>query len=783
MENSMNSWKITHTRFDLAEHIKEESLFTIANGYLGFRGDMEEEMKAPYSKRGTFLNGFYEKSKIPYGESAYGYAEHTQTMLNVADAKQITLEVNGEVFRIDTSKLGEYERTLDMEHGILARRIIWNTERSGAVLIESTRSASMERKNLAYMTYQVTPLDQAVTVQITSGIDGTQKTGEETDDPRVAGSLGDGSFDTVETAIEETAFGNILVLAQKAKNSGQKEYCQIINRFFTNKDETFQLQKKVEENKKIEEIAEATVRKGESLSLEKYICYTTNRHVSEEESRASGRKILLAATADGMETLRKEQTDYYKKFWENADIHFVDDEKMTISMRFNIFHLLQSVGRERGLSIAAKGLSGEGYGGHFFWESEAYIMPVFLYTRPEIARSLLEYRYGILDKAREQARLLGHERGALYSWRSINGEECSAYFLGGSSQYHINADVAFGVARYLDATCDEEFLRKYAIEILVETARLWICVGHYNAHKDGVFCIDGVTGPDEYTSMVNNNFYTNIMARENLWNAVKYTGLLKEKYPEDYRKVAEKIGLEESELKEFQKAADSMYLPYDEKLQIHMQDDSFLNKAVLDLKTIPTEKHPLLRYYHPLFIYRHQVCKQADLVLAEYFLPHYFSQEEKLRDYNYYEAVTTHDSSLSASIYSIMAADIGDKEKAYQYFIQTVRTDLDDNQRNTKDGLHMANMAGAWLCIVHGFAGMKTIDGTLSFQPVLPEEWKGYEFNVCYRGQKLHVLVSAREVCYELKGDDETQMQIFHNHEILNLHGGKNKVAYERKGE
>lgn len=772
----MNNWKITHTKFDLAEHIKEESLFTVANGYLGFRGDMEEEIERPYSKRGTFLNGFYEKSRIPYGESAYGYAKDTQTMLNVADVKKVLLSVNDETFQIEKAEMSEYERVLDMEHGILTRKLVWNTKKSGAVLIATSRCVSMVRKNIGFITYQVTPLDQEVALRLTSGIDGTGKTGEETDDPRVAGGLGDGSFDTIETAVEETPRGRILILAQKAKRTGQVAYCQVRNNFLNNKNETFQLLGKTDKNKIVEETAAVNLKKGECFTLQKLICYTTNRHCMQEESRKAGKEILLQAEKDGIETLKQEQVDYYKAFWENSDIS-TDDDKMTVSMRFNIFQLLQSVGREKGLSIAAKGLSGEGYGGHFFWESEAYILTVFLYTAPEIARNLLEYRYEILDKAREQARLLGHEKGALYSWRSINGEECSAYFLGGSSQYHINGDVAFGIARYLDATQDEDFLRSCAVEMLLETARLWICVGHYNSHKDGAFCIDGVTGPDEYTAMVNNNYYTNIMARENLRNAVKYAKLLKEKNPVDYDRVTKKIAFEEAELESFREAADKMYLPYDDKLKLHMQDDSFLDKKVLDLKAIPPEKHPLLRHYHPLYIYRHQVCKQADLILAEYFLPDYFSQEEKFRDYQYYEAVTTHDSSLSASIFSIMAADIGDIKKAYQYFIQTVRTDLDDNQRNTKDGLHMANMAGAWLCIVHGFAGMKTTDGTLSFQPILPDNWKGYAFSVRYRGKQLHIQVSQEEICYELEGDAKTQLQIIHNHERINLHGGKNKVA------
>uniref|UniRef100_UPI0006CF6357 hypothetical protein n=1 Tax=Clostridium sp. NkU-1 TaxID=1095009 RepID=UPI0006CF6357 len=340
-----------------------------------------------------------------------------------------------------------------------------------------------------------------------------------------------------------------------------------------------------------------------------------------------------------------------EEFWSLADVVIKGNETLTQSIRFSLFQLLQSVGRDSATSIPSKGLSGEGYGGHYFWESEAYIAPVFMFSKDDIARKMLEYRYTILDKAREQARLMGHEKGALYSWRSIDGEESSAYFPAGSAQYHINGDIAFAIVRYLDATEDFKFLEKYGLEILLETARIWTDMGHYSPVKGGKFCIDCVTGPDEYTALVNNNCYTNLMARENMWNAVKYAGLLKEKNGKRFQEIAEKIGLELKELEEFQRAGDQMYIPYDKTLQIHMQDDAFLQKKVLELKTIPEDRFPLLLHYHPMFIYRHQVCKQPDLLLAQFFLANRFSMEEKKRDFDYYEKLATHDSSLSVCIF------------------------------------------------------------------------------------------------------------------------------------
>lgn len=776
----MENWTISSDNFILEENSRAESIFTVANGYVGLRGDMEETVSAPYSKRGTYINGFYERSTIPYGEVAYGYAKNTQTMLNVADTKQVRLTAGEEVFSPEDAEMTEYKRTLFMKEGYLYRGLVWKTKNNGRIRIESRRFVSMKRQYIAGVSYRVTAMDQDVDLFLSTGIDGSLKTGEKSDDPRIAGDLGDGDFRVGAVESRESEIGELLILSQATKNSGRMVVSLVLNDFFIGENETFHNEAEIRRGKKfgeekIEEAFRCRLKKGETCTLHKYICYVTGTAGEAEKLFTDGAGYLKEAVSAGMEELLREQKAYYEEFWEKADVRILGDSRMTCSMRFNLFQLLQSVGKDKCSSIAAKGLSGGGYGGHYFWESEAYILPVFLHTVPEISRSLLEYRYRILDKAREQARLLGHEKGALYSWRSIDGEECSAFFLGGSSQYHINADVALGVVRYLDAVQDEEFFRKCAVEILLETARLWINVGHYNERREGAFCIDCVTGPDEYTAMVNNNYYTNIMARENLWNAVKYAEILKRDFPEDYRELCRKIKFEEEELSEFKRAADHMYLPYDETLKIHKQDDSFLDKKVWKLSEIPPENHPLLTHYHPLYIYRHQICKQADLLLAEYNLPQYFEREDKLRDFDYYEKITTHDSSLSASIFSIMAADNGDIKKAYQYFIQTVRTDLDDNQKNTKDGLHMANMAGAWLCIVNGFAGLKVKESVLSFDPLLPEEWDGYEFAVCYRGQGLHVTVRKDRVEY-LPDKDAAGMQIIHRGKRMTLHQGMNQI-------
>ena len=407
-------------------------------------------------------------------------------------------------------------------------------------------------------------------------------------------------------------------------------------------------------------------------------------------------------------------------------------------MRFNLFHVFQSAGRDGKTNIAAKGLTGEGYESHTFWDTEAYILPVFLYTDPSVAEKLLEYRYAILPKARERARELGYPKGALYAWRTIDGEECSAYFPAGTAQYHIDGDIAHAVLEYLTVTEDYDFLACYGAEILIEAARLYADLGFFSREKGGKFVLNCVTGPDEYNVMVNNNYYTNCVAEETLRGAVKAVEFLRENRPDDLERISRELSLSPEEPEAWRQAAEAMYYP-PARDGIYPQDDDFLNRKPWPLDEIPPEKHPLLMHYHGLTIYRHMVCKQADLILA---MTHYgerWTEEEKWKNFFFYDSITTHDSSLSMAVFSVLANEIGETAKAYDYFMSSARLDLDDMHRNTKDGLHMANMAGTWTGLVQGFGGMRCINGQLSFSPRLPEQWEAYSFRVRFRGRLIEV--------------------------------------------
>jgi alpha,alpha-trehalose phosphorylase len=458
----------------------------------------------------------------------------------------------------------------------------------------------------------------------------------------------------------------------------------------------------------------------------------------------------------------KLQEEYLKSFWDNSDIEIYGSNKIQEAIRFQLFHLLQSLGKDEISNISAKGLTGEGYEGHYFWDTEIYVLPLFQLTQPELAKQLLLYRYHILSQAKERAKQMGHKKGAAYPWRTISGIECSSYFPAGTAQYHINADIAYGFIQFYLYHGDKDFMLETAAEVIFETARIWLEIGHW--HKE-TYHIDCVTGPDEYTAIVNNNFYTNVMAKYHLYYANKLYHELKEYNPIEFNKLCQRINLSSDEINEMNLASEAMFLPYDIELGIHGQDDSFLSKAIWDFANTTEEQYPLLLHFHPLTIYRYQVLKQADIVLAHFLLEEYADLETVKRSFDYYEKITTHDSSLSSCIYGIMASRCGYYDKAYDYFMESVRMDLDDTHGNTKDGLHMANLAGSCLGIINGFAGYRIKENGISIAPIVPKQFEGYKFKIHYLGSWLEIKV-AECISVKLLMGNTTKITIY-DHEYL----------------
>jgi alpha,alpha-trehalose phosphorylase len=717
-----------------------ETLFALSNGYLGLRGDHDEG--APRHHPGVLLNGFYESWPIVYGEEAYGFAKTGQTIVNVTDAKIIKLYVDDEPFELENADVRYYERKLDMRAGTLDREVVWETPAGKRISVISRRLVSFVHRHLAAICYEVTVHnDNAHLIFASEAKTRTGSQGRGSDPRRSAGFDG-----RVLASVLKHADDRRVVLCHETLESKLRVACGM--------DHSIDAEQIYAEHSECADdlgrvVFSVEAEPGVPIRLVKYLSYHFSGRDSPEELRARAVRTLKRAQSIGFAGLLEEQRETLEDFWSRSDVEIGGDPAVQQAVRFNLFQLFQATARVEGYGVPAKGLTGQGYEGHYFWDAEIYVLPFVIYTAPRMARNLLRFRYRMLDQARARARELSHA-GALYPWRTIDGQEASAYYAAGTAQYHINADIAYAIRKYYQVTGDLEFLCQGGAEIIVETARLWADLGNYSEALGGAFCINGVTGPDEYTAVVNNNRFTNMMARENLRLATATVEYLENRYPEDYRQLVSVTGLERSELLEWQRAAENMYLPVDEKTGIHPQDDNFLEKEVWDFATTPREKFPLLLHYHPLTLYRQQVIKQADVVMAMFLLGRDFSLADKKRNFDYYDPLTTRDSSLSSCIQSIVASEVGYADKAFDYFMDAALVDLADIGGNVIDGVHVASMGGTWMALVYGFGGMRDDEGELSFEPKLPERWDHLRFRLTIRDQRLEVRVDREGTTYTL---------------------------------
>ncbi|WP_153126824.1 glycoside hydrolase family 65 protein [Peribacillus tepidiphilus] len=746
------TWTIQSNSLKVEDLLTEESLFFTGNGYLGIRGNFEEGYDEEVKTiRGTYLNAFHDIIDLSYGEKLYAFPETQQKLLNIIDSQTIKIALvhdgKEEWFSLfsEEGEILSYERKLHLNKGYSERVIHWRSPSGMEVKLRFKRIVSFTYLELFIQEVHIEPVNYTGTVKIFSTINGDVSNFVDKNDPRVASGHAK-RLEVTNVKLEN----DIAAVEVEAYRSKLKAACAVSHRLGTYGDMNH-----VQKEKSIE--TTITFDLKQPITLTKTSIFTdTLRHGNQPLQKAL--EIQYSLRNKTFDEILLEQEAYLNDFWRYADIQITGDDKLQEGIRFNLYHLLQSAGRDKYSNIAAKGLSGEGYEGHYFWDTEIYMVPVFLMTKPELAKQLLLYRYSILDGARERAREMGHKQGALFPWRTISGTECSAFFPAGTAQYHISADIAYSYIQYYLVTKDFEFLTHYGAELLMETARLWMDTGHFH---EGRFKIDAVTGPDEYTCIVNNNYYTNVMAKYNLTWAAKAYDILKEHDPDRFHELKEKILLDDHEAVDWKKAAEHMYLPYDEKLNINPQDDTFIQKEVWDFENTPEDHYPLLLHYHPLTLYRYQVCKQADTVLA-----HFLLEDEQdfsvIKDsFDYYEKVTTHDSSLSSCVFSIMASKVGYYDKAYDYFIETARLDLDNTHGNTKDGLHMANMGGTWMAIVFGFAGLRIKESGISFHPSIPRQWESFTFTLQYEGRLLRVSIGKNSAIFQLEEGEDLLVKIY----------------------
>ena len=649
-------WKIVENRFSPKFLPQTETIFSTSNGYLGIRGVFEEGK--PANNGGTFINGFYETWPITYVEDAFGFAKTGQTIVNLTDSKIIKLYVDDEPFYLPTANLIKFNRTLDMKAGTLDREIVWEMASGKKISIKSKRLVSYEHRHIAAISYEVTVLNAKAPVVISSEIinNNNSQKNDADDDPRIARRFKESVLQPETFSADDTR----IVLCHSTTNSKMTVASGIEHTLETECEHSF-ISECCEDFGKV--VFSIDAEKGKPINLTKFITYHTTRtapHTSEELCVRAERALNRARKA-GFDDLLKGQKKYLKDFWNKSDIKIevngahekTSTKKLQQAIRFNLFQIFQATVRVEGAGVPSKGLTGEGYEGHYFWDMEIYLMPFLIYTSPLVARNLLKFRYSMLSNARDYAKQL-NQKGAMFPWRTINGEEASAYYAAGTAQYHINADIIYALKKYVNATGDYDFLFEFGAEMLVETARLWSDIGFYSNRNGKKFNIHAVTGPDEYNTVVNNNAYTNLMARENLRLAIDTIESIRNIKPELYEDVVHKTKFKKAELDEWKKAAEKMYIPYDKELGIHPQDDDFLNKEKWDFENTPPAKYPLLLNYHPLVIYRHQVIKQADLILAMFLLEGEFTEEEKKKNFDYYDPITVRDSSLSVCIQSIL---------------------------------------------------------------------------------------------------------------------------------
>jgi alpha,alpha-trehalose phosphorylase len=748
---SCEPWAVRETELDLSVLAHSESIFALANGHIGLRANLEEG--EPHGLPGTYVNGFYETRPLPYPEGGYGYPEAGQVLVNATNGKIIRLLVDDEPFDVRYGRVRGHQRALDLRAGVLRREVEWISPAGQGVHIASVRLVSFAHRAVAAILYEVEPLDEPARLVVQSELVANEPlpvAGE--NDPRVGTSASD--------VLRSEYFSDRelrVVLVHRTKGSGLLMAAGM--------DHVVEgppgTETTTESSDDLGRLTVATeLEPGQRLRLVKFLAYGWSSERSLPSVRDQVEAALASAHRSGWEGILAAQRDYLDDFWDRADVELEGDPELQQAVRFALFHTLQAGARTEQRAIPAKGLTGSGYDGHTFWDTEEFVLPVLTYTAPYAARDALRWRYATLDLARARARVLGLQ-GAAFPWRTIRGEECSGYWPAGTAAFHINAGIADAVVRYRAASGDESFEREVGVELLVETARLWRSLGHHDSQ--GRFRVDGVTGPDEYSAIADNNVYTNLMAQRNLWAAADAV----ERHPD----IARELGIDAGDAAGWRDAARAMLIPYDEALGVHPQAEQFTEHAVWDFAETAPQQYPMFLHFPYYDLYRKQVVKQADLVLALYLCGDAFSPEEKARNFDYYEALTVRDSSLSAFVQAVVAAEVGHLEPAYDYFAEAALLDLGDINHNTRDGLHVASLAGAWIAAVAGFGGMRDHGDSLSFAPRLPAALTRLAFRLNFRGRRIRVEVDHHDVRYTLL--EGSPLEISH-------HGDPVRVAAEK---
>ena len=736
---AVEPWAVRECGLHLAAMGQTESVFALANGHIGLRGNLDEG--DPHALPGSYLNSFYELRPLPYAEGGYGYPESGQTIINVTNGKLIRLLVDDEPLDVRYGHLRSHERVLDLRAGTLTRRMEWVSPVGTAVRVHSQRLVSLVQRAVVAINYEVEPVDTPVLLVLQSELFANEQLPPTNGDPRVAAVLSE------PLVAEQHRFNDTgATLMHSTRHSGLRMATTMDHEVIGPSRTEFH-------SSATEHVARTTVicrlERGQRLRVVKYVAYGWSSQRSFPALNDQVRAALAAARYTGWTGLATEQRRYLDDFWASADVEVDGSPQLQQAIRFALFHVLQAGARAEGRGIAAKGLTGPGYDGHTFWDTETFVLSMLSHTVPGAAADALRWRQQTLPLAMERARQL-NLAGAAFPWRTIRGEECSGYWPAGTAAFHVNADIAYAAIRHVNATGDADFERDVALELLVETARLWRSLGHHDVA--GRFRIDGVTGPDEYSAVADNNVFTNLMAQRNLRAAAAAAAR--------HLEAAAALGVDSEEAASWRDAAAGMVVPYDEKLGVHPQAEGFTEHAVWDFARTRADQYPLLLHFPYFDLYRRQVVKQADLVLAMHLCPEAFTAEQKARNFAYYERITVRDSSLSAATQAVLAAETGHLDLAYDYLCETALVDLADLADNTDHGLHIAALAGAWSAVVAGFGGLRhRDDGGLAFAPRLPEALNRITFGLRWRERRLQVHITPGQAEYRLLEGAELELR------------------------
>jgi alpha,alpha-trehalose phosphorylase len=749
---TVEPWAVRETELNLDVLAQSESVFALSNGHIGWRGNLDEG--EPHGLPGSYLNGVYELHPLPYAEAGYGYPESGQTVINVTNGKVLRLLVDDEPFDLRYGRLVAHERTLDLRRGVLERTCEWISPAGSRVRVRSTRLVSLTQRAIAAVAYEVEPVDSRTRVVIQSELVANESLPEPNGDPRAARAL----KSPLEPE-EDFASGSRLRLVHRTRRSGFR-VAVAADHVIDGPERTTTGS---ESNVDVSRLTITSVLEpGQRLRVEKLVAHGWSSARSRPAMSDQVEAALAAAAHSGWQGLLDEQRDFLDDFWGRADVEVDGDEEIQQAVRFALFHVLQAGARAEQRAIPAKGLTGSGYDGHAFWDTETFVLPLLTYTAPDSVAEALRWRQNTLPAARERAQQLGLG-GAAFPWRTIEGSEGSAYWPAGTAAFHVNAAIADAVVRYVAATGDSGFERDTGVELLVETARLWRSLGHHDHH--GVFHIDGVTGPDEYSAVADDNLYTNLMARANLLSAAEAC----ERHPDE----AARLGVDDEESAAWRDAAGAVHIPYNDELGVHEQHAGFTRYQRWDFAGTRADQYPLLLHFPYFDLYRKQVVKQADLVLAMYTCSGWFEEfhdeEQIARNFAYYEPLTVRDSSLSACVQAVVAAQAGHLDLAYAYTAEAALMDLADLEQNTRDGLHIASLAGSWTALVAGFGGLRRDGDSLRFAPRLPDRFSRLAFTLQVLGRRLRVEIGPDKATYTLMAGEP--LTIRHHGSPLTVNG------------